>query len=134
MSVETNKQVVLSFLENFSAGKFDAALALMADSATWWVAGKPERFALAGIKNKAQFAELVQGIGAAMPRGLRVTPNGLTAEGDRVAVEAESYGETASGKVYNNQYHFLFEVHNSKIQAVREYFDTMHAKEVFLER
>jgi uncharacterized protein len=134
MSVEANKQIVLSFFEHFSAGKVDAALALMADTATWWVAGHPEKFALAGTKTKAQFAELVQGIGAAMPKGLRVTPKGITAEGERVAVEAESYGETASGKIYNNLYHFLVEVRDGKIQAVREYLDTMHAKEVLVDQ
>ena len=134
MSAETNKNVVLSFFENVSAGKVDAALALMADTATWWVAGKPDKFVLAGTKTKTQFAELLQGIGTAMPKGLRVTPKGLTAEGDRVAAEAESYGETATGKIYNNLYHFLFEVRDSKIQAVREYLDTMHAKEVLVDQ
>jgi ketosteroid isomerase-like protein len=134
MSTEANKQVALSFLEYFSAGKIEAALALMADTATWWVAGKPDTFALAGTKTKAQFAELLQGIGTAMPKGLRVTPKGLTAEGDRVAVEAESYGETARGKIYHNQYHFLFEVRDGKIEAVREYLDTMHANEVLVDQ
>jgi ketosteroid isomerase-like protein len=134
MSTEANKQVVLSFFENFSAGQVDAALALMADTATWWVAGHPDTFALAGTKTKAQFVELIQGLGAAMPKGLRVTPKGLTAEGERVALEAESYGETASGNIYNNQYHFLVEVRDGKIQAVREYFDTMHAKEVLVDQ
>ena len=133
MSAEENKHVVLSFFENFSAGKVDAALAMLADTATWWVAGNPEQFALAGTRTKAQFAELVNGIGAAMPKGLRVTLKGLTAEGERVAVEAESYGETATGKIYNNLYHFLFEVRGGKIQAVREYLDTMHAKAVLVD-
>jgi uncharacterized protein len=134
MGTETNKLVVLSFFENFSVGKVEEALALMADSTTWWVAGKPDKFALAGTKTKTQFAELLKRIGAAMPKGLRVTPNGLTAEGDRVAVEAESYGEMASGKIYNNLYHFLFEVRDGKIQVVREYLDTMHAKEVLVDQ
>ena len=65
-------------------------------------------------------------------KGLKLTPKGITAEGDRVAVEAESYGQHANGKVYNNQYHFLIEVRNDKIQAVREYLDTMHANEVLV--
>ena len=134
MSAEANKNVVLSFFENFSAGKVDAALALMADTATWWVAGKPDKFVLAGTKTKTQFAEIVKEIVTAMPKGLRVTPKGLTAEGDRVAAEAESYGETATGKIYNNLYHFLFEVRDGKIQAVREYLDTMHAKEVLVDQ
>ncbi|MBI3302160.1 MAG: nuclear transport factor 2 family protein [Deltaproteobacteria bacterium] len=132
MSAEDNKKVVLSFFENFSAGKAEAALGLMADNATWTVMGKPDKFALAGTKTKAQFTELLKGIGAAMPKGLRLTPKGVTAEGDRVAVEAESYGEHANGKIYNNQYHFLIEVRGSKIQAVREYLDTMHANEVLV--
>ena len=134
IGIQRLEQVVRSFFENFSEGKVDAALALMADTATWWVAGNPQKFALAGTKTKAQFAELVRGIGAAMPKGLRVTPTGLTAEGDRVAVEAESYGETVHGKIYNNRYHFLIEVRNGKIEAVREYLDTMHAKEVLVDQ
>lgn len=131
MSVEPNKKVVLSFLENFSAGRIDAALALMADDATWWIAGKPARSTDAGTKSKTEFADLIKEMLAEIPNGLRVTVKGLTAEGERVAVEAESYGETSSGKIYNNLYHFLFEIANGKIQAVREYFDTMHAEEVF---
>ena len=132
MSAEDNKKTVLSFFENLSAGKVDAMLTAMSDSATWTVMGKPENFALAGTKTKEQFGELFRGIGAALPKGLRVTPKALTAEGNRVAVEAESYGEHANGKVYNNQYHFLIEVQNGKIQAVREYLDTIHAKDVLL--
>jgi uncharacterized protein len=134
MSTAANKEIALSFFDNVSGGKVEAALALLADSATWWVAGKPDKFVQAGIKTKAQLAELLNGLAAAMPKGLHVTPTGLTAEGDRVAVEAESYGETASGRIYNNQYHFLFEVRGGKIQAVREYLDTMHAKEVLVDQ
>jgi len=133
MSAEANKKVVLSYFENFSAGKVDAVLALVADSATFWIAGKPDKFALAGAKTKGQFADLLKGVGAAMPKGLRLTPTGITAEGDRVAAEVEAHGETASGKIYDNRYHFLFEIREGKIQAVREYFDTMHAKEVLLD-
>jgi len=132
MSAEENKKIVLNFFENFSSGKTAEALGLMSDNATWTVMGRPESFALAGTKTKAEFTQLLQGIGAAMPKGLRLTPKGITAEGDRVAVEAESYGEHANGKVYNNQYHFLIEVRNNKIQAVREYLDTIHAKDVLV--
>ena len=132
MSLEANKQIVLDYFENISAGNFDAALALLADTATWWVAGKPDKFLLAGTRSKEQFAEMLQGIGAAMPKGVHVTPKGITAEGDRVALEAETHGETANGKRYSNQYHYLCEVRGGKIQTVREYLDTMHAKEVLL--
>ena len=134
MSAEANKKLVRSFFENFSAGQVEAALALLADNATWWAAGKPDKFVLAGTLSKPQFVERLNWLGARMPKGLRVTLTGFTAEGDRVAVEAESYGEMASGKIYNNQYHFLFEVRGGKIQAVREYLDTMHANEVLVDQ
>ena len=53
MSAEANKKVVLSFFENFSAGKAVEALGQMSDNATWTVMGRPESFALAGTKTKA---------------------------------------------------------------------------------
>jgi len=135
MSIEKNKEIVVRFLKNFSTGKIDDAMAMMADTGTWWVGGKPGKFALAGTKSKAVFTEMLKSMLATMPEGLKLTPSpsGFTAEGNRVAVEVESYGKTDSGKVYNNLYHFLFEVKEGKIQAVKEYLDTMHTKEIFLD-
>jgi ketosteroid isomerase-like protein len=127
MSAEDNKKIVRTFLQNLSAGKGEDALAAMSDEATWWVAGS---FPLSGTKSKKEFAELLGGLGAALPEGLTVTPTGFTAEGDRVAVEAESYAKHANGKTYQNKYHFLLEVRDGKIQAVREYMDTQHANDV----
>jgi hypothetical protein len=128
MSQETNKQVVISFLDAFSNGRSAAALDMFIDSATWWTAG---RFALSGTKDKAALAEALGGIGGLLKGPIRVTPKAFTVEGDRVAVEAESHAERKDGKIYNNQYHFLFEVRDGKIAGVREYFDTMHANEIF---
>ncbi len=129
MSIEANKGIVLGLFENLSAGKIDAVLDAMADTATWWVAGN---FELSGTKTKAEFGELLKGVTSAMPNGLKITPKVVIAEGDRVSVEAESYGEMANGKVYNNQYHFMIEVRDGKVQAVREYLDTIHAKEILV--
>lgn len=133
MSVEANKQVVAEFWKKLSAGDLDRALEMLADTATWWIAGEPERFPLAGTKTKAEFAALAGGVTKAMPKGLTVTPTAFTAEGDRVAVEATSYGEMTNGKVYKNLYHFLFIVRDGKIHEVREYLDTQHANYVLVE-
>lgn len=127
MSIEENKRLILGFFENLSAGKGDAVMGTLADSATWWVQGN---FALSGTKKKAQFGALVGDLGAKIDGGLRVTPKGITAEGDRVAVEAESYAKMKNGKTYQNTYHFLFTVRDGKIQSVKEYLDTIHANEV----
>ena len=134
MSTESNKNVVRSFFDSFSAGMYEAALSLLADTATVWVAGKPESFVLAGTKTKAQFSEKLNKMVELLPKGMRITLKEFTAEGDRVAVEAEGYGETVSGKIYNSEYHFLVEVRDGKIQAMREYLDTLHAKEALLDQ
>ena len=55
----------------------------------------------------------------------------MTAEGDRVAVEAETYGEHVSGKTYNNFFHFLLVIRDGKIQEWKEYMDTKHASYTF---
>jgi ketosteroid isomerase-like protein len=60
-----------------------------------------------------------------------MTVKGMVAEGDRVAVEAESHGELANGRVYRQSYHFLFEFRGGRISAVREYLDTQHAHAVW---
>lgn len=127
MSAEDNKRIVLGFFESMNSGNGAAVMNALADTATWWVAGN---FPLSGTKTKAQFAELMGQLAPKMEGAMRVTPNGLTAEGDRVAVEAESYGKMKNGKVYQNKYHFLFVVRDGKIQQVKEYLDTIHANEV----
>lgn len=133
MSEEENKKVALRFFESLSTGNLDVALELISDSVTWWLAGKPEQFALAGSKDKTEFAEMLGLIEKGMPNGIRLTITGVTAEGDRVAVEMNADGVSALGKEYHNEYHDLLEVRDGKIEAGREYLDTAHAQEVIVE-
>jgi len=128
MSTENNKQLVRKVFEAMETGDTDRYLAFATDDYTHTIPGKS---AFAGTRTKAQLREMLQGVGMILPNGLKMTIKGMTAEGDRVAVEAESYGETADGKVYNNEYHWLFEVHDGKIKAAREYMCTVHVTEVF---
>jgi len=127
MSSDENKKIVLGFFENLNVGNAAAALGALSDSATWWIQGN---FPLSGTRTKAQFTELLGQLGSQIDGALSLRVKGITAEGDRVAVEAESHAKMKTGKTYQNKYHFLCEVRGGKIQAVREYLDTMHANEV----
>ena len=127
MSTDESRKLVLALFENLDAGNGAAVLDALSDSATWWIQGN---FSLSGTRTKAQFVELLGQLGAAIDGGLSLRVKGVTAEGDRVAVEAESFAKMKSGKTYQNRYHFLVEVRDGKIQAVREYLDTIHANEV----
>ena len=127
-NIEANKAAVASFLKAFSESRFEDALSHMADDGTWWVAGTTS---ISGTYSKGGFLELASGVAGGTRGGIALTPTGITAEGNRVAVEAVSDGETLNGKRYQNRYHFLFEFQGNQIHAVREYMDPMHVAEVF---
>lgn len=126
-----NKAVVTEFMEVFSTGDVDAILGMMDDSATWWVGGTME--GISGTKDKTGFGEMLGGLSGGVEGGaIRLTPQAFIAEGDKVAVETESYAELKNGRVYNNEYLFVFEVRDGKIQSIKEYLDTEHTRAIFL--
>lgn len=132
MSVEDqNKQLIEEFMKVFSGGDAEAILSYLDDSATWWVAGTME--GVSGTMDKATFGGLLSGLSAGTKTGaIALTPKAWTVQGERVAVETESYSELNNGRVYQNLYHFLFVVRDGKIHAVKEYLDTEHTRAVFL--
>lgn len=118
-------------MEVFSSGDVDKILGFMSESATWWVAGEIE--GISGEKDMKGFREMLSGLSQLTTNGaIRLTPHAWTAEGNRVAVETESYSELKNGRVYNNIYHFVFEIKNGKIQKVKEFLDTEHTRAIFL--
>jgi len=131
MDIETNKQVATEFYRRFDAGDIPGALDTMADDATFWIAGKPGSNPSAGTHSKAEMAAMFARIMKQMRSGLKMTVKGVTAEGDRVALEVESYGELLNGRVYNQEYHALMTIREGRISAVREYMDTQHVAAVW---
>ncbi len=129
MSIEENKKLARQFFEDLSRGDGAAVLDAYADDATLWTAGS---LPFSGRHTLEEVGPLMAEILGAFPSGLRFTIQGITAEGDRVAVEAESHGQHASGRLYHNQYHFLMRFRDGKIREFKEYLDTMHADEVLV--
>jgi ketosteroid isomerase-like protein len=128
---QQNKALVAEFMEVFSRGDVDAILSFLAPTATWWVGGEID--GISGTKNKEEFGAMLAGLSATTKTGaIALTPLAFTAEGERVAVETESYSEMNNGKVYNNLYHFVFVVRDGKIHEVKEFLDTEHTRAVFL--
>jgi ketosteroid isomerase-like protein len=124
--MEENKQVARQFIDCFNASDIAGALDLLTDDATWWIAGNPEQLPAAGLYNKGKIARLLYNMAGQLPKGLKMTVKGLVAEGEKVAMEVESYGELRNGRVYNQQYHFLLTMREGKINAIKEYLDTQH--------
>ena len=133
MSIEENKKIVGDFFAQFSAADVPGALRLLDDAVVWRVMGREGGLPMSGEMDKDSIGALIHTVKEAIPGGMKLTPAGWTAEGDRVALEMESYGEKADGKVYNNHYHFLVTVSDGKITSLREYMDTYHVKLVFID-
>ena len=127
-SVTTNQAAVRKFLEAFSESRLDDALELMDDERNEWVAGSTE---IAGTCTQEEFRELARGVVGGTKVGIRLSPTGITAEGDRVKVKSVSDVETLEGRRYLNHYHFFFEFKNGKFIAIHQYIDPMHVQEVF---
>jgi len=129
VTLEANKQLAREFIDALSRADTEWVLAHYADDMVMWTAGT---LAISGTRGKAEIRELMDGILGAFPNGLRFELEAMTAEADRVAIEAESDGIHVSGKPYRNRYHFLLRVRDGKIVELREYLDTQLANEVLL--
>jgi uncharacterized protein len=127
MSVEANRKIVLEFLGHYAAGRYEAALAMLAPDSQWWLPGHKEEFPAAGWVDKATVEKRLWANLKLLPNGLEITTGAITAEDDRVAIEAESKATMVNGRAYHNRYHFLFVLREGQIVAVKEYLDTLHA-------
>lgn len=126
MGIEENKNLARQFIGRLTANDIVGALDLLADDATWWIAGKTDQMPAAGQYSKERIARLLRNMASQLPNGLKMTVKNLIAEDDKIALEAESYGELQNGRVYNQQYHFLLTVRDGRIKAIKEYLDTQH--------
>ena len=131
MNPEHNKATAREFFARFSASDIEGALALMTDDATWLIPGKPEHMSTAG-QSKERIRKLFYTMLKQLESGLQLTVKSMVAEGDRVALEAESSGNLKNGRRYRQHYHFMIEFRDGRISAVREYLDTQHAHDVWL--
>ena len=129
MSIAANKRLAREFIDALSRADTDWVLDHYADDMEMWTAGS---LPFSGVHTKDEIRPLMDGILGAFPDGLEFRVKTLTAEEDRVAIEAESRGVHASGKPYHNEYHFLMRVRDGKIVEFKEYLDTLHANEVLL--
>jgi ketosteroid isomerase-like protein len=121
MSVEDNKRTVLRYFELLSRNDVAGLAGIYDDAMALHVAGNT---LTSGRYDKTRLIELAGMVGTAFPHGLTIAVRGMVAEGEKVAVEAESHGVHVSGKPYHNRYHFLITVRDGRILESREYMDT----------
>lgn len=124
MSLESNKSIARTFIETLHEGHFD----LMADEGSFWVAGSTP---VSGTKTKTEMIAVFASLASISDEKLIMRIKSMTAEEDRVSVEAEAGLTLQDGRVYANQYHIALVLRDGKIQSVREYSDTAHMLKIF---
>lgn len=122
-----NKKRVEAFFAAMSRSDSAAIVAAYADDGYVQTMGHT---LISGKYTKAQISAAAGAIFETFPQGIHFTINAMTAEGERVAVEAESDGMHVSGKRYQNQYHFLFLFRNGQLITLKEYMDTERVTDI----
>lgn len=128
-----NKQIVLAFLEALCRGDRDAAEAAFHENATWKY---PPSLGGAGVHEGRDaifdtYFAVDEKLYETGTREYDIEILGAVAEGNRVAVEMRHRGHTRSGKPYESDYHVVYELRDGRIQAVREYFDSLYVRRLY---
>jgi uncharacterized protein len=125
-----SRSVILRYVAALQSGDADALRESFADDATWWLGGE---LPVSGTwSGRAQILGdfLGRARAAFEPGSITIDVTNLLAEGEQVALEWTTRGRTAAGADYENAYAGIFIVRDGRIQAVREYTDTLHAQRV----
>ena len=130
-ATNANEQLVLDFFEVLSSGDLEKLRAFYHDKSTW----EPKVRAIAGSGKHVgmdiidKFLAPVRGMFE--PGDPKVQVSNIFSAGPFVCAESLSTGTTLDGKVYENDYCWVFEVSNGKIDAMREYMDSHYIANLF---
>jgi len=109
MSIESNKQLIENYFAATNRGDEQEILTFLADDFLFEsMLQAPKQFNFSW--GREEFAAAPKNMSAMMHKPIKIWIESMIGEGDKVAVEAKSYGEMKSGKLYENVYHFLFTV------------------------
>ena len=122
MSTEANKQTAIAFLRSISARNPDMAIA--APDFSFWM---PTR----GLLDKETFLKLSAGLQSMLAEPIVFDIAHVTAEEDRVSIEAVGTATLIDGVPFRNDYHILFLMRDGKVLQMREYNNSIVGAEAF---
>jgi uncharacterized protein len=130
MSIEQNKRVIAGYFERVNRGDQEAILECLTEDFVFQGMGRHPDW-VRYRWDRERFADAPREMSTRMKRPIQLKLLGMIAEGDRVAVQAESYCEMHNGKLYDNAYHFIFTLRDGKIAEALEYCCTYTVVDVF---
>ena len=135
MGASDNERLVLDYLDAIQKGDHQAAFEAFAENATWQTPPSmpwPAKFE----GRRALFDEYF-----AVDKGLFTTGMSsydldcrvAAASGDNVVVEMTHRSEGLNGIRYDTDHCLVFEVRENRIQAVREYIDSLYLQQQMID-
>ena len=123
MTAAANKQLVETLFDAFAEGDGRPFNHALAEDVTWIVEGSaPWARAYRGRREVVEALQKPLVANFATP--YRCRAERITAEDDRVVVEARGEVTTRAGDPYNNHYCFVLRLRDGEIVEIREYMDT----------
>lgn len=126
---EENKELARQMLQALTNADVDWVREHYAEDFQIWVTGS---LPFSGTNDRAGALAGMPAVLDLFPEGLVFTVKDMTAEGEKVAIEAISRGKTFRGDQYEQEYHFLMRARGGKIVEWKEYMDTEHARKVLV--
>ncbi|MEU6841580.1 nuclear transport factor 2 family protein [Streptomyces sp. NPDC046716] len=127
---QSSRDVVQAYMDTLMAGDLAALRTFFTAESTWTLAGD---LPLSGTWTGPTeiLDEFVPAMVARLePETMEFTFDGLIADGERVLAEWNSRAQAKAGGRYDQHCLAVFTVRDGRIAAVREHFDTQHAKTV----
>ena len=131
MNADEKKSLVLDTWHAIAAGEVRVAFANLTDDVRWKIPGNISP--ISGVKNgKSEILAFLHAVSKIFPPGMSSEIRAAYVDGDIVVLEMVNRSRTASGRPYENEYCFVFEIADGKIREIREYVDTERAREIIL--
>jgi uncharacterized protein (TIGR02246 family) len=126
-----SKLVLRRYVAALQAGDVGAIRQAFAEDATWTLAAGDLPISGTWEGRDAIIDEfLATAMGYYEPGSVSLQVTAMIAEDDQVALQWTSHARTRNGDPYENGCLGIFTVRDGRIQAVREYMDTLYAHDV----
>jgi ketosteroid isomerase-like protein len=124
MVTNSNHEIVRKFINAMSDGNITDEL-VTTDFAVWIVGSEQ-------TVDKESFVNGIANLPKVFPNKLAFTIHSLTAEDERVVAEFSGNGTITEGKLYRNDYLYLFKIRDGKVCFLAEYLNIDEMRGVLL--
>ena len=114
MTIDANKKIARAYFDALVAGGLPDEL-LTEDMTAWTTMG--------GTTDKASYQAMAKMLRALCPEQLTFNLKAITAEDNRVVVEADSNAVLVNGEPYSNTYVYVFQIRDGRIAHLAEHFN-----------